>query len=126
MHTQIGPTKGEGRRKKEGSETESVPMGRGAEGEERFLSLGKPSHQQQDKLGQTGGFGGCLQERAASCIAQLVKYLRAVQQTRLLFLGQEVPLEKEMQPHSIILAMDRGAWWATVRGIPRVRHDVVS
>ena len=54
-----------------------MPMGRGAEGEERFLSLGKPSHQQQDKLGQTGGFGGCLQERAASCIAQLVKYLSA-------------------------------------------------
>ena len=36
-------------------------------------------------------------------------------------LGQEDPLEKGMATHSSILAwripMDRGAWWATVRGL---------
>ena len=30
------------------------------------------------------------------------------------FLGREDPLEKEMATHSSILAMDGGAWWATV------------
>ena len=29
----------------------------------------------------------------------------------------EDPLEKEMATHSSILAMDRGAWWAAVRGV---------
>ena len=37
------------------------------------------------------------------------------------FLGQEDPLEEEMDTHSNILAwkkpMDRGAWWAAVRGV---------
>ena len=36
-------------------------------------------------------------------------------------LGQEDPLEKEMETHSSVLAwritMDRGAWWATVHGV---------
>ena len=36
-------------------------------------------------------------------------------------LGWEDPLEEEMVTHSNILAwripMDRGAWWATVRGV---------
>ena len=40
----------------------------------------------------------------ASLIAQLVKYLPAVQETGVQFLGQEVPLEKEMAIHSSILA----------------------
>ena len=29
------------------------------------------------------------------------------------------PLEKEMATHSSILAMDRGAWWATVHGVEK-------
>ena len=40
----------------------------------------------------------------ASLIAQLVKNLPAVQETRVQFLGWEDPLEKEMPTHSSILA----------------------
>ena len=45
-------------------------------------------------------------------------------------LGLENLLEKEMANHSSILAwknpMYRGAWWATVHGIARVGHDLVT
>ena len=38
-------------------------------------------------------------------------------------LGQEDPLEKEMAAHSSFLAwgnpMGKGAWWATVHGVPK-------
>ena len=38
-------------------------------------------------------------------------------------MGQEYPLEKEMEIHSSILAwknhMERKAWWATVHGIAK-------
>ena len=40
----------------------------------------------------------------ASLIAQSVKNLPAVQETRVQFLGQEDPLEKEMVTHSSVLA----------------------
>ena len=40
----------------------------------------------------------------ASLVAQLVKNLPAVQETRVRFLGWEDPLEKEMATHSSILA----------------------
>jgi len=40
----------------------------------------------------------------ASLIAQLVMILPAVQETQVQFLGQEDPLEKEMETHSSILA----------------------
>ena len=40
----------------------------------------------------------------ASLVAQLVKKLLAVQETRVQSLGQEDPLEKEMATHSSILA----------------------
>ena len=56
-------------------------------------------------------------------MAQKVKNLPAMQETRVRFLGQEDPLEKGMVTHSNILAwknlMDRGAWWATVHGIAK-------
>ena len=39
-----------------------------------------------------------------SRVAQTVKNLPAVQETRVLSLGQEGPLEKEMATHSSILA----------------------
>ena len=41
-------------------------------------------------------------------------------------LGWEDPLEKEMATHSSILAMDRGAWQATVCGVARVRHNLAT
>ena len=40
----------------------------------------------------------------ASFVAQLVQNLSAMQETWVQFLGQEDPLEKEMAPHSSILA----------------------
>ena len=40
----------------------------------------------------------------ASLIAQLVKTLPAMQETRVWFLGREDPLEKEMATHSSLLA----------------------
>ena len=60
-------------------------------------------------------------------VAQTVKHLPAMQETWVRSLGQEDALEKEMATHSSILglenSMDRGAWWATVMGLQRVRHD---
>ena len=51
-------------------------------------------------------------------LSQMVKKLLAMQETRVLSLGWEDPLEKGMATHSSILAwkipMDRGAWQATV------------
>ena len=39
------------------------------------------------------------------------------------YLGQEDPLEKDMAVHSSISClenpMDRGAWWAAVRGVAK-------
>ena len=40
----------------------------------------------------------------ASLVAQMVKNLPAVQETMVLSLGQEDPLEKEMATHSSVLA----------------------
>ena len=49
----------------------------------------------------------------ASRVAQMVKNLPVMQETLVQFLGQEVPLEKEMATQSSIFAwripMDRGA-----------------
>ena len=46
-----------------------------------------------------------------------------MQETRVRFLSQEDPLEKEMAIHSSILdwknPMDREAWWATVHGVAK-------
>ena len=63
----------------------------------------------------------------ASLVAESVKNLPAMQVTRVGFLGQEDPLEKEMTAHSSILA------WRTPRteepgglqsmGSQKVRHD---
>ena len=46
---------------------------------------------------------------------------QSVQETWVQSLGQEDPLEKSMETHPSSLClenpMDRGAWWATVRGV---------
>ena len=52
----------------------------------------------------------------------MVKNLPAMQETWVLSLGREDPLEKDMAPHSSILAWripwsEEPAWWATVRGV---------
>ena len=53
-----------------------------------------------------------------------------MQETCVRFLGRKDPLEKEMATHSGILPwripMDRGAWQATVHGVTRVGHDLVT
>ena len=45
-------------------------------------------------------------------MAQTVKNLPSIQETRVRSLGWEDSLQKEMATHSGILAMDRGAWLA--------------
>ena len=64
----------------------------------------------------------------ASPVAQSVKSLPAMLETRVQSLGWKDPLEKEMTTHSSILEnpMDRGALWATVHGITRVGHDLAT
>ena len=60
-------------------------------------------------------------------VAQTVKHLSAMQETRLRSLGWEDPLEKEMAAHSSILAW-KIPWAAEPgrlpsMGLQRVRHD---
>jgi len=59
----------------------------------------------------------------ASLVAQTVKSLPTVQETRVQSLGQEDPLKKEMATHSSILAwknpMNGGAWQAIVHGVTK-------
>jgi len=50
----------------------------------------------------------------------MVKNLPAMRETWVQSLGWENPLEKGMATHC---SMDRGAWWATVHGSQRVRHN---
>ena len=63
----------------------------------------------------------------ASLVAQMVKLLPAMQETRVQSLGQEDPLEKEMATHSSILAwkipwMEEPGRLQSM-GSQRVRHD---
>ena len=63
-------------------------------------------------------------------VAQTVKKnLPAMQETQVQSLGQEDSLEKEMASHSSILAWEipkTEAWWNTVHGVARVRHNLAS
>ena len=56
----------------------------------------------------------------------MVKNLPAMWETSVQSLGLEDPLEKGMATNSNILAwripMDRGAWWATVQGVSKIRQ----
>ena len=66
--------------------------------------------------------------KKSSLVAQSVKNLPAVQETRVGFPGWEDPLEKEMATHSSILAwknlMDRGSRWAAVHGVAKSRAQL--
>ena len=64
--------------------------------------------------------------KGASLVAQMIKSLPAVQETRVLSLGREDPLEKGMSIHSLQYSclenpMDRGAWWAAVHRVAKSR-----
>ena len=73
------------------------------------------------------GIGYPLQYSLASLVAQLVKNLLAIWETRVLSLSWEDPLEKGIATHSIILAW-RITWTEKhgrlhSMGTQRVRHD---
>ena len=59
----------------------------------------------------------CRQTRAF-LVAQLVKNPPAMLETPVRFLGGEDPLEEDMEN-----PMDRGAWRATARGVPRLKSQ---
>ena len=67
------------------------------------------------------GRGYPIQCSWAFLMAQMVKNSHAMQETWVQSLSWEDPMEEGMATHSSILAwripMDRGAWWATVRGV---------
>jgi len=69
------------------------------------------------------GIGFPLQYSWASLVAQTVKNPSAVWENWVRPLGWKDPLEEGMATHSNILTwkipMNRGAWWATVHGVPR-------
>ena len=81
---------------------------------------------------ETGGLQGCKEqdtseEIRASLVAQRVKHLPTMRETRVQSLGQEDPLEKEMATHSSTLAW-RIPWMEEPGGLQstgsqRVRHD---
>ena len=66
----------------------------------------------------------------ASVTAQSVKNLPAMHETWVQFLGQEKsPGEGNGNPFQYSCLenpMDREAWWATVHGVARVGHDLVT
>ena len=59
----------------------------------------------------------------ASLVAQSMKNLPAVQETRVQALGWEDSLEKEMATHSSMLGLENlmysTAWWAAVHGVTK-------
>ena len=61
----------------------------------------------------------------------MVKNLPAMHETQVQSLDQEDPFEKGMAPYLLQYSclenpMDGGAWWATVHGVARVKHDLVT
>ena len=73
---------------------------------------------------------GTGEREGASLVAQMLKRLPAMQETWVRSVGWEGPLEKEMATHCSILTRripwTRGAWQATVHGVTRVGHDLVT
>ena len=68
------------------------------------------------------------QQSGASLIAQSIKNLSTVQETRVLSLGREDLLEKEMATHSNILTWkipwtEESGGLHAVRGLQRVGHE---
>ena len=66
----------------------------------------------------------------ASLVAQTLKNLPVVWETEVQSRGWEDPLEEGMATHCSILAwsfpLDRGAWWATVRGVAKSRTQLTD
>ena len=76
------------------------------------------------------GIGYPLQYSWASLVAQLVKNLPTKAGDAGLIPGlEEIPWEgngNPLQYSCLGNPMDRGAWWASVHGIARVGHDLVT
>ena len=74
--------------------------------------------------------GYLLQHSWASLVAQIVKKPPEMQESRVRSLGWEDPLEERMATHSSIhpwrIPVDRGAWWATVHGLQRIKHITMN
>ena len=64
----------------------------------------------------------------ASLVAQMAKNPCAIQETWVLSLVWEDPLEESIATQSSTLAwrilMDREAWWATVHGVAKIRTQL--
>ena len=62
----------------------------------------------------------------ASLVVQMLKNLPAMRETQVRSLGQKDPLEKGMSTHYSCLEnfMGRGARWATVYGITKIRTQL--
>ena len=63
-------------------------------------------------------------------MTQTVNNLPVVRDTWVQSVRWEDPLEEGMETHSSILAwsfpLDRGAWWATVRGVAKSRTQLTD
>ena len=63
-------------------------------------------------------------------MSQLVKNLPVIQETQVQFLGgKDSPGEGNGNPFQdscMENPMDRGAWWAIVPGVARIRHDLAT
>ena len=68
------------------------------------------------------GIGYPLQYSWASLVAQSVKNPPAIRETWVWSLGWEDP-GRAWQPTPVFLPGDRGAWWAAVTVLRRVRHN---
>ena len=65
---------------------------------------------------------GAQQKSRASLVAQTVKHLSVMQETRVQFLGWEDLLENQWQPTPVLLpgkSHGWGAWWAAVHGVAK-------
>ena len=97
-----------------------------SDGKESACNAGDPGS--TPRLGTSPGEGIVypLQNSWTSLVAQVVKNLPTMQETWVLSLGWEDPLEESMATHFSIPAwkipMDRGAWQATVHGVTKVGH----
>ena len=92
-------------------------------GKESACNAGDPSLIPGSGRSPGEGIGYPLQYPWASLVAQGVRNLPAMRETWVRSLSWEDPLEEGMATHSSILAwriaMDRGAWQATVHGITK-------
>ena len=71
------------------------------------------------------GIGYPLQYSWASLVAQMLKNLPEMQETRIRSLGWEDPLEATLSNiFACRIPMDRGAWQATVHGVAKSRTQL--